>query len=206
MAVKLFKENFVSLLSIIILIIVFYIIKNTAIYESIISFDNSVIKYINSITNENRTLFFKIFTFIGDMYVPLAIIIFLFIFVQNKLRPFALSINYVFYALLAFIIKSIVMRPRPVESLILAPNSSSFPSGHTLTSIGFYLVLWYILFSKNKNKVVYLILFIILIILIGFSRIYLGVHYFSDVFGALLISIPCLFISKNIINKLIKEI
>lgn len=207
MTIKILRENLVYFFSIIILIILFAIIKNTNIYNYILNLDYTVIDFMKNITNDKLTTFFKFITFFGDWYIPFIIILLSFIISKNIKYTYILGINYIFFGIVSILSKNIIFRPRPLEALIKIPSSYSFPSGHTLTSIGFYIILWYILTYNKTKKVKYLFfsLFFILIFLIGLSRIYLGIHYFSDVIGAVIISIPCLFIALNLIDKYLKE-
>ena len=125
------------------------------------------------------------------------------LFIKNKWCFTLITGSYAVSGLVVLTTKLLVRRPRPLVALIDIPKSYSFPSGHTLTSIVFYMVLWYLL-TKNTNKfnkVVFFTSFILLAVLVGFSRIYLGVHFFSDVMGGLLLAIPCTLMCLNIISK-----
>lgn len=88
------------------------------------------------------------------------------------------------------IVKPLVARPRPfalrpeVELLIKAPREFSFPSGHTAASFAAAGALW---FSHRRGRVAALILAAV----IGLSRIYLYVHYPSDVLGGAVLGLLC---------------
>lgn len=80
----------------------------------------------------------------------------------------------------------------------------SFPSGHSMVSMAFYGFLIYLIYNNIKNKYIKWILICslsILIILIGISRIYLGVHYTSDVLAGFLLSISYLVIYTRIVKE-----
>ena len=79
-------------------------------------------------------------------------------------------------------------RPRP-QMALFAEHSFSFPSGHSAISIAFYGFLIYVLLRNIRTKKTKTIIFsfVILALLIGFSRLYFGVHYFSDVWAGYLI-------------------
>ena len=96
-----------------------------------------------------------------------------------------LSASPLFSTLLYKLIKEILQRPRPEEALhLIQQGGFSFPSGHAMTGLVFYgLVLYFLLRSiKNSStRGILLAVGVVYIFLIGFSRIYLGVHYPSDV-------------------------
>ncbi len=85
--------------------------------------------------------------------------------------------------------KLIFHRARPSVALYLE-NSFSFPSGHATIAIALYGFIAYVLIKhskKWKRKINIFFITFILIFLIGFSRLYLGVHYVSDVWGGYLV-------------------
>ena len=134
------------------------------------------------------------------------VIVCILIFIKNKKYFYIITSGYAFAGLIVFISKTITQRPRPLEALIEIPKSFSFPSGHTLTSIVFYITLWYLLTYKSakKTKIITFILTVLIVILIGISRIYLGVHYFSDVIGGIILALPILFMIINISKKVLR--
>ena len=96
-----------------------------------------------------------------------------------------LSASPLFSTLFYKLIKEILQRPRPEEVLhLIQQGGFSFPSGHAMTGLVFYgLVLYFLLGSikKSSTRKVLLAVGLIYILFVGFSRIYLGVHYPSDV-------------------------
>ena len=91
------------------------------------------------------------------------------------------------------IIKQAVERPRPpIEFALIVENNFSFPSGHSIVAVSFFGLILYFLIKSIKRKSVQIILLffgIVLITLIGFSRIYLGVHWTSDVIASYLLGL-----------------
>ena len=96
-----------------------------------------------------------------------------------------LSASPLFSTLLYKLIKEILQRPRPEEALhLIQQGGFSFPSGHAMTGLVFYGLVLYFFLSSIKNsstRRVLLAVGVVYIFFIGFSRIYLGVHYPSDV-------------------------
>ncbi len=88
-------------------------------------------------------------------------------------------------AILNFILKNIFLRPRPDFPLAYSHETGySFPSGHAMISLAFYGIIAYLITITHKDlkiKIPILIGLFILSVLIGFSRLYLGVHYLTDV-------------------------
>ncbi len=127
----------------------------------------------------------------------------LFIILKNKLIGFFIILNLAISGFLNQLLKNIVQRPRPTEYRLIDESGYSFPSGHSMVSAAFYGLFIYLIFKNVKNKYIKwgaISLLSILIILIGASRIYLGVHYTSDVLAGFLISISYLVIYTSIIN------
>lgn len=132
----------------------------------------------------------------------------LFILIRNKKIGVAITANLVLVTILNQLLKNILQRPRPTEYRIIQEIGYSFPSGHSMVSMAFYGYLVYLIYKyvENKNiKWILITLLSILICSIGVSRIYLGVHYTSDVLGGFLISISYLVIYISAINKFLLD-
>ena len=111
-----------------------------------------------------------------------------------------ISIN-LFNRLLKYYFKS--DRPN-IEFYLSDVHGFSFPSGHSMNAMDFYGILIYLLVhSQLKTRYKYLLSMVCMIIIlsVGLSRIYLGVHYASDVIGAYLITIVYLMMFFSVINK-----
>ena len=139
----------------------------------------------------------------GAIFLVIATIT-LFIVIRNKKIGISILSNVAIVTVLNQLIKRILQRPRPTEYRIIEETGYSFPSGHSMVSMAFYGYLIYLIYRFVKNKYlkwISIVLLSLLICLIGISRIYLGVHYTSDVLGGFLISISYLVIYISAFNK-----
>ena len=147
----------------------------------------------------------KFITNFGGAIFLIGIAVILFIVIKNKKIGISIITNLGIITILNQLLKRILQRPRPEEFRIINESGYSFPSGHSMVSMAFYGYLIYLIYKYVKNK--YLKWFLItilgiLIVNIGISRIYLGVHYTSDVLAGFLISISYLIVYISIVNKL----
>ena len=152
--------------------------------------------------SENITPIVKIITQYGGATFLIALATLLLVAIKNKKTGFLIWINLASTALLNKILKHIVQRPRPTEHRIIDESGYSFPSGHSMVSAAFYGFLIYLIYKNVKNKYLkwgLITILSLLIFLIGISRIYLGVHYTSDVLAGFLISISYLIIFTSFI-------
>ena len=87
---------------------------------------------------------------------------------------------------------------------LITEKGYSFPSGHSMVSFAYYGLLIYLIYKYIDNKVLkYILIFILttIILLVGLSRIYLGVHYTTDVLGGYIFGLLYLIIFINYIEK-----
>ena len=177
-------------------------------YKEIIALDNFAYKYIvEHLRRDWITAIMKFITNFGDEIAIIVFTIVAIIVARNKKVKIAIAVNVVLIALLNNIIKLIIKRPRPEGFNIITESGFSFPSGHSMVSAAFYGVLIYFVYKYIKNKKIKYIIctaLSILILLIGISRIYLGVHFASDVLAGFVLSIAYLICFVTITFKLIK--
>lgn len=173
------------------------------------NFDNFFIQIIQKITPA-ATNFYKSITFLGnpEFLTGLSIIFFI-IFILKKyyLEALYLVINMVIVAGIGNqLLKILYRRPRPtLIDHIVEAHGFSFPSGHAMGSMLLYgsLALFGLYFFKNNKLLKYLNLFLfVLPLLIGCSRIYLGVHYPSDVLAGWLFGFSWLSLTYPIYRHL----
>ncbi len=146
----------------------------------------------------------KFITNFGGAIFLITLTIVLLILIKNKKIGISIFSNLVIVTILNQLLKAILQRPRPTEYRIVEETGYSFPSGHSMVSMAFYGYLIYLIYKYVKNKYIKWISIVLLSILvcsIGISRIYLGVHYTSDVLGGFLISMSYLVIYISAVNK-----
>ena len=165
-------------------------------------------KYIvEGLRNTSLNEYIIVLTNLGGAIVLIGIGLLSLIFIKDKKCGKYIIINLISITLINLIIKMIVHRDRPLDIGLIVEKSYSFPSGHAMVSMAFYSFLIYLIYNKVKNprkKFFYCTFLGLLIIFIGFSRIYLGVHYTSDVLAGYSFSLGYLIIFTNIVGKKLK--
>ena len=150
----------------------------------------------------------KFITNLGGAIFLIGLTALLIILIKNKKIGLSILVNLAIVTGLNQLLKRILQRPRPTEFRIVEETGYSFPSGHSMVSMAFYGYLIYLIYKYVENKYIkwsLICLLSCLVILIGTSRIYLGVHYTSDVLGGFLISISYLVIYISAVNKFLTE-
>lgn len=175
------------------LLLLFIINTILVICNKVSLIDKSIHDFVIKFSSEITTSIMKIFTFFGStiFIVILSIILFIiFIILKQKDKAFKTAGAIIISTIINNIIKIIIRRPRP-EYITVVEKTFSYPSGHTMASTTLYGILLYLLLKSNLNKT-YKIGFGIILgnlpLLVGISRIYLGAHFFTDVFGGYLLS------------------
>ncbi|MCK9368548.1 phosphatase PAP2 family protein [Candidatus Dojkabacteria bacterium] len=162
--------------------------------ESIINIDQIVSNWVYTLRTPFITSVMKFITSLAGLgTIAILFIIFFIVLIIIKKSKYIIpliitvSINFLFVQG----VKILFARPRPeTTSALITADSFSFPSGHTLIAITFYgfLILYLLMILKSKVlKYISVISGAIIILSVGFSRIYLGVHWPSDVIASLLI-------------------
>ena len=172
--------------------------------------DLSIEAFIISIRNDNLTKVLTVITNIGSAYslISLTFLISLIATIKRKKLPINTIINLISVFIISQIFKAIIRRPRPAEIFLVKASGYSYPSGHTMVSFAFFTFIAYSLLEKIDNKILKMVIRLItllLVIAIGFSRIYLGVHHFTDVLGGYLLGLSYLLLFLNMCANVIKK-
>lgn len=186
------KKRIVCIISFILFLVTVILITNDNKY-----FDNYIInlfKYKSDIL----TNIMKIITILGSALSIILLTVLLIIVVKGKRNKILILINVIVTTLLNQLLKNVFQRGRPIDSII-EESGYSFPSGHSMVSMAFYGFLIYLVYKSNiKYKGLFVGLLSVLIVLIGISRIYLGVHYPTDVIGGFTLSLSYLLLFIDI--------
>lgn len=181
------KGRIIILLNIILIIIFLYIGIEIKVNEDGVLFDKVVMEYIHGKTTSMGINIMKKVTYFGSVYffLPIGLIIFVLMLKNKNIKGILLLILSTLGSYgLNFILKNIFLRIRPLNYFLIEQGGYSFPSGHAMVSLTFYTTMTYLLANKSEKREVKAILWFInfiIIFLIGFSRIYLGVHWPTDV-------------------------
>lgn len=177
-------------------------------YKYNLPVDKNIWKFVESVRSPELTKFFSTITHLGDAWLFVIIMIALVIAIIKIKRNVAFAAWLGTSALLGAwlmnkFMKEYFVRPRPfvagyIENLVPA-SGYSFPSGHSMGSIICYILIAYVISIYVKNRFLSTLVFMVLIILsvvIAISRVYLGVHYPTDIIAGLSfgLCIVCIFI------------
>lgn len=180
---------------------VFYLDKTGA--------DEKAFAFAHTLVNESTTQAMEIVTFFGSHYflIPANLLVAGYFLLTKKSRY---SIKVSAIALTSVLImlglKLLFNRHRPLIPLLEPAKGLSFPSGHAFMSVCFYGLLMIIIWREERPhpvlKWTLLSLVIVLLLFIGFSRIYLRVHYFTDVVAGFCIGSFWLLLSSFLIDRI----
>jgi undecaprenyl-diphosphatase len=195
-------------------IVFFILVARRVLVEEITFYDKYAYDIlVCNFRNEYLTMIMKLFTYLCSVEVLLFLCVFVFLFTKNRMKASLVSVNLITVYLINTFIKYIVQRPRPEGYRLISENGYSFPSGHSMVAMAFYGYVMYLVYKHDKviwrrNLMLFILGFII--IMIGVSRVYLGVHYASDVIGGFFMSIAYLMLfitfSPKIVDWLKKRI
>lgn len=181
-------------------LVILYFVLN---YDTL-SIDSNIYNFIsNNIMTDGLNPFVKFVTELGG--VGFTVFLTLLIVIFSKKYRYFIAGNVVVATLVNQIVKHIVRRPRPNVLRLVEESGYSFPSGHSMVSIALYGIIVYTIYKNVKNKYIKwisIVLLSLLVLSIGFSRIYVGVHYATDVIGGFLLGFVVLVIYIDVYNKL----
>jgi len=188
---------------------VFVFIVRRIFWQKKDEFDFAVFDFIRPLISELRTDTMEFVTFLGThtFLVPMNfLLIGYFLFIKRH-RWYSITIPVVSLGGLSLmsILKNLFGRARPDDPLLRTVSGLSFPSGHALMSCAFYGLLIYLVWHNVVHKVwkwIFMVLLFLLILTIGLSRIYLRVHYASDVLAGFAMGLVWLVLSIWVVRNI----
>ena len=185
-----FITSFVALLIVLVGIYVFIELTEDLSTTVMAGYDKSIAAFAVSLRNPQLTKIMQYITNVGDLYgylimVALCTIAF---YIAFKNWRYVLQIVFVLFvsSLANTLLKKIINRARPTAAHLVSVKTLSYPSGHAMSAMAFYGFMIYLLFTFKMNKYLKAALISVcglMILAIGFSRVYLGVHFPSDIAG-----------------------
>ncbi|WP_051571590.1 phosphatase PAP2 family protein [Ruminiclostridium cellobioparum] len=195
-------------LTIVLPLLMFLFLAVNVLNNNIQAFDAYVYSMVSKIISGKMTIFMKFITFLASQQFLgiICALVFLSIFTKKQKYSFYAAMTIINISLSSIInvgLKWLINRNRPDILKLVEVTGLSFPSGHSMAAISFYGFIIYLCgrFYKGKYKNLVIFPIVILIALVGLSRIYLGVHYSSDVLGGFSFGVLWLGVFTLIIEK-----
>lgn len=190
------KKNFsVPLLIAALSLTVFALISLSVSDHQIHRFDDNLIGWVQGLESPGMTKWMQVFTWIGSgrpvIIITIMFMIVLYIFLGHRRELLFLAAAIAGSAMLNTLLKLAFHRARPTIHRIVEANGYSFPSGHSMAAFSLYGGLAFLIWKHiptATGRVMMIIVSTALILAIGMSRVYLGVHYPSDIAGGYFLS------------------
>lgn len=202
------RKNRIQFIFCVILFSLFILISTLMLTNKIVDFDNFIYSLVIYYNCEFLNYFFIIISEFSSAGILILLTILIMLELKNKKISYLTILNLLCIIILNLFLKNIFIRERPLSLMLVNESGYSFPSGHSMVSLGFYGYIIYLLWKdyiKTSHKKIASVLISILVLLIGISRIYLGVYYASDVIAGFIMSGLYLIIYINFSNKVIRS-
>ncbi len=176
------------------------------------NFDDRIFNYLQHTVSDHATATMQVLTIFGSQYflIPAYLILIFYYLSFKKMkwmasRVIAVSVSSL---VLMFGLKMLFGRQRPLTPLLHEVSGYSFPSGHAFMSFSFFGLLIYIIYkhiAPSAGRTIAMVLLFLFTIIIGVSRVYLRVHYASDVIAGFCMGFMWLVISLLAMSYLQKR-
>ncbi len=182
-----------ALIIVVVGINVFVELTNTLNSNLISKFDAAITKYVISFRSPHLNSILQFVTNLGDLYGYIVITTVCSLLFYFKFKNWHYVVQLVFVIIVSGLsnlaLKEVINRARPTAEHLVSVQTLSYPSGHAMSATAFYGFLIYLCYFLKINKwlkgsLIFLCSF--LIVSIGISRIYLGVHFPSDIAGGII--------------------
>jgi membrane-associated phospholipid phosphatase len=203
------KELIILLVVFTISLFAFLIIAFRVFYLDKTGADERAFAFARTLVNDSTTQIMEFITFFGSHHflIPANLLLCAYFLLRKKSR-YSIKVSAIALSsvLIMLGLKLLFNRHRPLIPLLEPARGLSFPSGHAFMSVCFYVLLMIIIWREERPhpvlKWVLLFLVVLLLLCIGFSRIYLRVHYFTDVVAGFCIGSTWLILSSFLIDRI----
>lgn len=182
-----------ALIVVVVGINVFIELTNTLNSDLITKYDAAITKYVTSFRTPQLNKILQFITNLGDLYGYIVITTICSLWFYFKFKNWKYVLQLVFVIIVSGLsnlaLKEVINRARPTAEHLVSVETLSYPSGHAMSAMAFYGFLIYLFYFLKINKWLKASLIILcsfLIVSIGISRIYLGVHFPSDIAGGII--------------------
>ena len=158
--------------------------------------------FVETLRSDALTPFMEAFTSLASVVVLAVMAAVIAALAPGKAPGWCVAVNLVCVVVLNTVLKVIVQRPRPAGFRLISESGYSFPSGHSMVAMAFFgLLIWMVwrYHRRDAMRVVWCVCFGLVIAMVGISRIYLGVHYASDVLAGFCVSLIWLIFYTRVI-------
>lgn len=163
--------------------------------HKVVHFDSTVISFVQGFESPILTMIMKFFSFIGSTVSVVLLSVFVLVFlykILNHRSELVLFVAAIAGSNILFVsLKLYFQRARPDLHRLIEVSNYSFPSGHATNAFTFYALLSFLLWRHIRSqwgRITLIIISVVMILAIGISRIYLGVHYPSDILAGYSVS------------------
>lgn len=201
---KYFKNNKKEVITIGISTLLFMSLSILVLTNTTLYIDTQVHSFILDIRSNSLTNILSLLTNLAGATFLLALSIILLLTMKKKKNAMYIFLNLTCSFFINELAKNIFERSRPIGLNLIEETGLSYPSGHAMIGLSFYGFIAYLLYKNSdnkKHKKIIILSTILLTAIIGFSRVYLGVHYLTDIIGGFLLSIIYLTIFIKITQK-----
>ena len=182
-----------ALIIVVVGINIFVELTNALNSKLVANYDARITAHVISYRTPQLNIIMQYITNLGDLYGYIAVTTICSLLFYFKFKNWRYVVQLVFVIIVSGLsnlaLKDVINRARPTAEHLVSVETLSYPSGHSMSATAFYGFLIYLFFFLNINRGLKIFLIGIcsfLIVSIGISRIYLGVHFPSDIFGGVI--------------------
>lgn len=201
-ALGLLREN-LGMVALLVAALVFVVLLGEVAQGEIMRLDTLAYElFVERLRSDAVTPFMEAFTSLASVVVLAVLAAVIAALAPGKAPGWCVAVNLVCVVVLNTVLKEIVQRPRPEGFRLINETGYSFPSGHSMVAMAFFgLLIWMVWHYHRRDamRVVWCVVFGLVIVMVGVSRIYLGVHYASDVLAGFCVSLVWLIFYTRVV-------